>query len=320
MEPFGVFFAAIIPALAVLAYVEIKAKADWRSESLWNGFLMGAVAGLGLMGGWAILHVTRSLPVEHVTSIFRQGMSLAGAKAFFVAAVPEEATKFVMLVWIAERHVDVRRKQDILPLAVAVSLGFAALENLVYVSQAENWRGVAALRSVTAVPGHGVNGLIMGALVTFARLAPHRQRQLLFAALALPILTHAAYDFPLMAMEAAASDRWLFFGWTAILVLSGVLAAGLSSRALMSAARVDAAASVEPPAAYGYGVVAISLAMMASGGASAVFSVHIAQLPWQALWAVIPSNILPVMFGVDLLIWYRRTQVLARPQEVLPRC
>src|SRR3977135_2450229 len=84
--------------------------------------------------------------------------------------MPDTAGKFFTLGSLAEKHVDVRRLQDIIVLALAVSLGFATLENFFYLISAGDWKITAAIRAITSVPGHGIDGLAMGALLVTARL------------------------------------------------------------------------------------------------------------------------------------------------------
>ena len=138
------------------------------------------------------------LALGHLLPLDRAGpVAEAGVNAVVIAAIPEEAIKFFVLVYLAEKHVDVRRLQDLLVLALAVSLGFATLENFGYVISAGGWKTIAALRAIAAVPGHGIDGLAMGALLIRARLSGRAEDVRL--ALIVPIILHAAYDFPLMA-------------------------------------------------------------------------------------------------------------------------
>src|SRR5262249_11504405 len=106
MERIVVLIAAVVPAFFVLAYGMAKARGDWRNEALWSAFLLGAVGALVAAAGEVLilgplLHWA-ALPVPFN----------AAADALVVAAIPEETIKFVVLVGIAERHVDVRRRQD----------------------------------------------------------------------------------------------------------------------------------------------------------------------------------------------------------------
>src|ERR1700720_2172437 len=149
--------------MALLGYGIAKTRSRWTSEAAWQAFFVGAVSALAAVVVEYVLE--RLLGLGHVAPV-----RAAAMEALLVASVPEEALKFLVLVAIAERHVDVRRRQDILLLSLAVGLGFAALENLFYVAAPGDWQRVALARAATAVPSHGIDGLAMGAFVTLARL------------------------------------------------------------------------------------------------------------------------------------------------------
>ena len=157
MIRFVILLAAILPPLLILGYGIAKARARWNSEAILNAYFLGAVGAIAAMACEFALDY--ALPLGWMTPI-----DGAASKATFIAALPEEAIKFFVLVYLAETHVDVRRVQDILVLALAISLGFATLENFIYVVAAGDWKTIAALRAITSVPGHGLDGLAMGAL------------------------------------------------------------------------------------------------------------------------------------------------------------
>src|SRR5262249_44073792 len=148
--------------------------------------------------------------------------------------------KFVLLIAVAERFVHAPRKQDILLLALGVSLGFAAIENIFLVATGTDWRLAAAGRAVTSVPGHAIGGLIMGALLMGARL--QKSPRLLWLALAVPILTHAAYDFPLF-LPRTDFELWAWMPWLAVVLVSTALAIYLCNHNLQAASRADAASA-----------------------------------------------------------------------------
>ena len=127
-----------------------------------------------------------------------------------------------------------RRLQDLLILALAVSLGFATLENFFYVISSGGWKMVAALRAITAVPGHGIDGLAMGALLIRARITERPED--LRLALIVPILLHALYDFPLYAMHKDVAKLWFGVMWLAIIAASSFFVITLCNRMLATAA------------------------------------------------------------------------------------
>ena len=118
----------------------------------------------------------------------------------FGVALVEEGSKRMLLFARArtDRHID--EPFDWLVYAVAVALGFATIENLLYVFQ--HGAGVGLVRAFTAVPAHALDGTMMGwRLARAARLegsAARRERRL---SLWEPAAWHAAYDLPLFALE-----------------------------------------------------------------------------------------------------------------------
>lgn len=290
MDRLFILAAAVVPALLVISYGVAKARGNWSSEPLWNAFLMGGVAAIGcLFVEFALSYLLESAALSP--------MGEAASKALFVVAIPEESAKFLMLLGVAEQHVDTRRKQDILLLALGVSLGFATLENLFYVGTTTDWYFVAAARAVTAVPGHGINGLVMGALLIAARLRPRRYRVIL--ALLVPILLHAAYDFPLFVPKGGF-QMWCLILWLAVLLLSAILAIYLCNRVLPAAVAADRTAGTDVPTRQTPQGVAVGMILIVAGPAIATAALlmkfgHYA-------WMGVIVAILPLALGIDL-VW-----------------
>jgi RsiW-degrading membrane proteinase PrsW (M82 family) len=122
--------------------------------------------------------------------------------AFCGAAIPEEIAKFVML-WLLlrkNRHFD--ENFDGIVYAVLTSLGFAALENVMYLfSNSEEFLSVGIVRALFAVPGHFCDGVLMGyyySLIRFSSQAPIKNRVLVLLA---PIIAHGIYDALLMTVN-----------------------------------------------------------------------------------------------------------------------
>lgn len=115
-------------------------------------------------------------------------------------ALVEEGSKRLLLHWRASGDRHLEEPFDWLVYAVAVSLGFATVENLFYVFEGGTTVGI--LRAFTAVPAHGLDGTMMGWRLARASqrqgAAARRERRL---ALLEPTLWHAAYDLPLLAAE-----------------------------------------------------------------------------------------------------------------------
>ena len=79
--------------------------------------------------------------------------------------------------------------------AVVIGMGFAILENILYVSQLG--MSVAFYRMFTAVPAHAAFGVIMGYHVGLAKFHKDKYKsiQLMFKGLLYAAFVHGAYDF-----------------------------------------------------------------------------------------------------------------------------
>ena len=148
---------------------------------------------------------------------FNQGVEGAFYNAFFLAAIPEEIAKFLMLHWVVSRAHAFDHYYDGILYAVCVSMGFAALENVLYVS--EGGYTVAITRAIFSVPGHMLFAVPMGFFYSFSRFQPERKSYFLTLCLVVPMLLHGSYDFGLMASGVLAEQN----PGTTILLLIGLL-------------------------------------------------------------------------------------------------
>lgn len=134
--------------------------------------------------------------------------------AFIGVALIEELGKFVFLFLATRKNKNFNSLFDGLIYAVFTSLGFAALENVLYA--VNNGWSVAIIRMVTAVPAHMFFGVLMGYYYSWWHMhekAAARERELKAAgyitanarefsgkkylglSLLIPVLVHGFYDF-----------------------------------------------------------------------------------------------------------------------------
>ena len=134
-------------------------------------------------------------------------------EALVLAAACEELPKWLAFLFIY-RWRELDEPLDGVVYGVALALGFATVENVLRV--ARDGLGVGLLRAVFAVPAHALFGAVMGFYVGRAKLGDgqwqgidvtRRQRRArLAAALAVPLLFHAAYDALLVLLHGA----WMY--------------------------------------------------------------------------------------------------------------
>jgi RsiW-degrading membrane proteinase PrsW (M82 family) len=146
-----------------------------------------------------ILCVLPVLLIEGVLTrlyIGSEGIGEAAYTAFVVAGLTEEGIKFLALYLFFWKNKNFNEKFDAIVYAVFISLGFAAIENILYVFQ--GGYSVGLVRAVTAVPAHALFGIMMGYNFGLARFNGGFRGINLFAAFAIPFISHGAYDFLLM--------------------------------------------------------------------------------------------------------------------------
>jgi len=151
------------------------------------------------------------------TQIF-SGLAAAAWNAFIVAAFSEELFKFIALYLLIWKSPEFNEKFDGIVYAAFISLGFAGVENILYVMG--NGFGTGISRALTAVPAHAIFGITMGFYLGMAKFYEKKRYQLKMKALLYPIILHGIYDFILFTQI-----EWLilvFAGFLVFLYISGL--------------------------------------------------------------------------------------------------
>jgi RsiW-degrading membrane proteinase PrsW (M82 family) len=214
---------AVFPAAVLTAFLVSHYRKRMGPRLIVRTLALGVIAGMLVLAGGPIIHWAIGLAMP--------GVEAALASAFIGAAGPEELAKFLLLYFIVQEHKDCDSGGDLFCAAMLIGLGFAGLENSLYLLNSPNWLGLGTMRGVLSIPAHMVFGSVMG---LFAARAYRGQAPALNWALALlvPILGHGLYDFPLMMWEQlpyghfANPDRvWreMFWFLMAVLLVSGAV-------------------------------------------------------------------------------------------------
>lgn len=178
--------ASVIPSL-VLMWLFYRSDLFPEPPSiLWKTFALGLLA------------ILPAAAVEGLLGSVTAGLTNpAGAlfDAFIVAALVEETLKLLVLRGYSFRKVHFNEPMDGIQYGVASALGFATLENILYV--ADGGLGVAVMRGLLSVPGHASWGALLGFYAGRGVLEGRPLRGSL-AGLGAAVLFHGLYDFPIM--------------------------------------------------------------------------------------------------------------------------
>ncbi len=181
---------ALAPALFIMVYIYVKDKYEREPIGLLlKNFALGASASvvmtlvIGAFGNFF-------LPVTNPESVLQQFI-----KAFIVVALVEEFSKYVIVRFYAQRNKEFDEPFDGIVYAVMVAMGFAALENIMYVFQYGMTNGI--VRAFTAVPAHATFGILMGYFMGKAKFAKTKKEKirLNLTGLLAATIFHGAYDF-----------------------------------------------------------------------------------------------------------------------------
>ena len=115
------------------------------------------------------------------------------AFAFIGIALVEELCKAVLFFIYPYRQRFFNEPFDGVVYAVMISMGFAAVENVIYVLEFGVETGIA--RALTAVPAHATFGVISGYYFGRSKFEPTRKWPLIAIGLLIVLLFHTLYDF-----------------------------------------------------------------------------------------------------------------------------
>lgn len=185
-----IIFAALLPVGVLTFYILLKDKLSPEPA----GQLLKAF-GAGLLTVPASFLI--SFPLMWLGFYVDVPETVLGGicTAFFGAAIPEEIAKFALLWLVLRRNPYFDERMDGIVYAVCVSLGFAALENLMYLfTYADDFVSIGISRAIFAVPGHFCFGILMGYYYSLAKFSEVDKKRNMVLTLAAPILAHGIYD------------------------------------------------------------------------------------------------------------------------------
>ncbi len=184
------FCLAVLPVLLLCFYVY---KKDVNKEPI--GLLLKLFF-FGLLSFIPIFIVELSLcdffPTSGVNSFL-----ILFVNTFFGIALIEEGFKWLVTKFFGYNDKNFDEIYDIIIFSIFVSLGFACIENLLYVFQ--NGVSTAIARAILSIPGHACFGVSMGCFLAKAKVSSINNNKLFFGkdiyfSIFIPTFLHAIYD------------------------------------------------------------------------------------------------------------------------------
>ena len=122
--------------------------------------------------------------------------------SFIVAGFCEEALKSMVLIPVLLKEKDFNEKLDGIVYSVCLSLGVAAVENIIYLmkEQFEATFELGLTRGLISIPAHIMFAITMGYYISKYKFEKdeYKKRKYLLEAVTIPFLLHGFFDFILM--------------------------------------------------------------------------------------------------------------------------
>ncbi|MBD0380620.1 glutamic-type intramembrane protease PrsW [Paenibacillus sedimenti] len=200
MHIWPIVLASVAPGLSLLAYFYLKDRYETEPIHLViRMFIFGVL----------LVYPTMVLQRSFIEEIGESTFTLA----FFLSGGIEEFLKWFVLYHLIYRHTSFDEPYDGIVYAVAVSLGYATLENIIYAFLNASSFSALMIRALLPVSGHALFGVMMGYYMGKAKFTPNKSQRYLWISLLLPIAWHGLFDYILLV----AKSYWV---WIMIPVMS----------------------------------------------------------------------------------------------------
>lgn len=175
-----VFTVGLAPVVALMSFFYLKDQFLEPIPLIIRSFLLGTLLVFPVMF------------IQH--AFIAEGFILNDLfESFFQIALLEEFLKWFIFMFTMYHHDEFDDHYDGIVYAVAISLGFASVENILYLLT--NGIEYAFSRAVFPVSSHALFGVIMGYYFGKAKIRDSRTNYNLFLAFFIPFLLHGLYNY-----------------------------------------------------------------------------------------------------------------------------
>ena len=184
----AILSAGVAPAFALLSFFYLKDRYSEPLLLILRTFIMGCLL---------------VLPIMFIQYVMSDEINNLFLESFFIIALIEEFFKWFVFLYIVYHHTDFDSHYDGIIYAVAISLGFATVENILFLFV--NGIEYAITRAVFPVSSHALFGVLMG--YHFGKAKIQHKKLHLILALIVPVFFHGIYNYIIKMV----STDWLVF-------------------------------------------------------------------------------------------------------------
>jgi RsiW-degrading membrane proteinase PrsW (M82 family) len=213
MNALQLFALALAPGCAIILYIYRKDKHEREPLSLLAiSFIYGILS-------TAVTFIL-SWPLNTYILLQRESLVDEFYSAFFKVALVEEFSKFLFVRFVLFRNRNFNEPFDGIVYTVMVGMGFASLENVLYVFQ--YGFETAIWRMFTAVPAHATFAILMGFFLGKAKFAEGGKFLYMVTALFAATFFHGSYDYFWFIAQVKGTWAGIWLGAIASLIV-GIL-------------------------------------------------------------------------------------------------
>lgn len=194
-------YIALAPVVIILLTIYIKDKYEKEPVKLaLTGTLYGVIASIPIT--FTEKYVTNFAPME--TSIYYPFFI-----SFIVASFVEETYKYIILKFLVWKNKNYNEPVDGILYAVFISLGFAMIENILYVFNPIIGGLYTAIgRAIFSIPAHAIFGVYMGYYLSKEKFFKYKANIL---SILMPISIHGIYDLLLFTKIKYSNLYFIMF-------------------------------------------------------------------------------------------------------------
>ena len=201
-------FLAVLPIILISMYFYKKDTLKESKKLLQKLFFSGFLATILVI----VISVIVIIIIPEFANIENASLLKIFVYSFIFVALIEEFSKWLMIYKISYNDKEFDQLYDIVLYSVIVGLGFACLENILYVLQDGSGLIIAIFRAITAVPAHACFQTFMGYYLSLSKFGnKEKKNKYLTLSILIPVLLHGTYDFLLLSQNIILVCIFLLF-------------------------------------------------------------------------------------------------------------
>ena len=199
-------FLSVLPAALLIIFIYRQDKYQKEPfKSLFKAFFGGMLSVVFTIITVRIIDYTIGLIPYLNQTVFYD--------SFITAGIPEELCKFLVFMIFIWNDKNFDEYFDGIVYASFVSLGFATVENIMYVMPGGIGTGI--VRALISVPAHFLFGVILGYFLSLAKFNSDKKGRYIIIGLLIAMAAHGLFDWLLMFSDrmggALSSFIYTFF-------------------------------------------------------------------------------------------------------------